>query len=49
MNIVSILTGLYYYGSRLVMMYGMYCICSACGAYIESKGGSSIHLKKEQR
>ncbi len=45
MDISSIVATVYYLTVRLVLMYGMYCICSACGAYLESKGSSLFHRK----
>ncbi len=38
MNVESVLATICYLAVRLVLMYGMYCICSACGAYLESRG-----------
>lgn len=31
--------------SRIIMMYGMYCVCSACGAYLEDKGVAPFKKK----
>ncbi len=38
MNIETVIATVYYLSVRLVLMYGMYCICSACGAYLKSRG-----------
>ena len=32
-----------YVVTRLVLMYGMYCVCSACGAYLEDKNVPPFH------
>lgn len=38
---------IFYIISRFAMMYGMYCICSVCGAYLEYKGVTPFNKKKK--
>ena len=34
----EIIATCWYVASRVMLIWGMYCVCSACGAYLESKG-----------
>ncbi len=37
----------FYIISRLILMYGMYCVCSACGAYLEYKNVPPFNNRKK--